>query len=241
MVRAPRRTRSSADFFFFLAAFRICVSALTVLDTLPAFPQVGIFVFGIVMALLGAVVPVLVITQLAFGLEDVGLLFLVMNGAMLVASLLVGPATDRVGMKGPIALGALPSWAWRFSWRSRGPPASATCFRPSPPLGFGGGALNAGAKNTLEADLHDNPETQKAAALNLLIYYFGIGALLLPLSIGALLARAGLAGPAARRCRALRCPGPRGRGRAISQAQAGTRLAACRGAAICSGSRSSSR
>ncbi len=159
---------------------------LTVLDTL-AFA--GIFVFGIVMALLGAVVPVLS-TQLAFGLEDVGLLFLVMNGAMLVASLLVGPATDRVGMKGPIALGALLVGVALLAI------ARASRFGDLLPavaaLGFGGGALNA-STNTLVADLHDDPET-KAAALNLLGVFFGIGALLLPFSIGALLARAGLAG-----------------------------------------------
>jgi fucose permease len=49
----------------------------------------GMFVFGIVMALLGAVMPVLV-ERLSLGLDQVGFLFLVTNGAMLAASLIVG-------------------------------------------------------------------------------------------------------------------------------------------------------
>ena len=46
----------------------------------------GMFVFGIVMALLGAVMPVLS-ERLSFTLADIGTLFLVMNFAMLVTSL----------------------------------------------------------------------------------------------------------------------------------------------------------
>jgi MFS transporter, FHS family, glucose/mannose:H+ symporter len=65
----------------------------------------GIFVFGIVMALLGAVMPVL-LERLSLGLADVGTVFLVTNGAMLAASLLVGPTMDRFGMKPPLAAGA---------------------------------------------------------------------------------------------------------------------------------------
>jgi MFS transporter, FHS family, glucose/mannose:H+ symporter len=59
-------------------------------------------------------------------------------------------------------------------------------------LGLGGGAVN-GAGNTLVAELHDDPRA-KSAALNLLGVFFGFGALLLPFSIGLLLARLGLAG-----------------------------------------------
>jgi fucose permease len=58
-------------------------------------------------------------------------------------------------------------------------------------LGLGGGALNA-TSNTLTADLNPD-ERRKSAALNLLGVFFGLGALLLPLLIGALLDRAGMA------------------------------------------------
>ena len=156
---------------------------------LDAIAFAGMFVFGIVMALLGAVMPV-VSTRLSLGLDDVGTLFLVTNASMLAASLVVGPAMDRFGMKAPLAFGSmlvaaalvLIASVTRFS----GLLAAVVA------LGFGGGALNA-STNTLVADLHDDPE-KKAAALNLLGVFFGFGALMLPFSIGALLSRAGFGG-----------------------------------------------
>jgi FHS family glucose/mannose:H+ symporter-like MFS transporter len=149
----------------------------------------GMFVFGIVMALLGAVMPV-VSERLALGLGDVGTLFLVTNGGMLVASLLAGPATDRVGMKAPLALGALVVGV-ALVGISRA--AGLNGLLPAVAcLGAGGGALNA-TTNTLVADLHDDPAA-KGSALNLLGVFFGFGALILPFSIGALLSTVGLAG-----------------------------------------------
>ena len=147
----------------------------------------GMFVFGIVMALLGAVMPVLS-ERLSLGLEDVGTLFLVTNGAMLVTSVVVGPAIDRYGMKLPLGAGAF------LVALALGLLVSAGRFRELLPavafLGIGGGALNA-STNTLVADLHDDP-AKKAAALNILGVFFGFGALILPLSLGALLSRIGL-------------------------------------------------
>jgi fucose permease len=148
----------------------------------------AMLVFGIVIALLGAVMPVLS-GRLSLGLGDVGTLFLVMNGAMLLASLLVGPLMDRYGMKMPLSVGivlaggSLAAVPGASSLRSL--LAAVAC------LGFGGGVINAAA-NTLVADLHDDPG-EKGAALNLLGVFYGIGALLLPFSIGVLLARVGLA------------------------------------------------
>jgi fucose permease len=147
----------------------------------------GMFVFGIVMALLGAVMPVLS-TRLSLGLDDVGSLFLVTNGAMLATSLVVGPAIDRYGLKAPLAAGGfLVALALILLVR-------ASSFGQLLPavacLGIGGGALNA-STNTLVADLHDDP-VRKAAALNVLGVFFGFGALILPFSIGALLTRVGL-------------------------------------------------
>jgi fucose permease len=147
----------------------------------------GMFVFGIVMALLGAVMPVLS-TRLSLGLDDVGMLFLVTNGAMLATSIVVGPAMDRYGIKTPLAAGGfLVALALLLL-------VNASRFRELLPavacLGVGGGALNA-STNTLVADLHDDP-VRKAAALNILGVFFGFGALILPFSIGALLSRVGI-------------------------------------------------
>lgn len=149
----------------------------------------SIFVFGIVMALLGAVLPSIV-PRAGLSLADVGRLFLAMNSAMMAASLVLGLVVDRAGLKLPLVAGALlvavgiglvpraPDLAWLL--------AAVAC------LGFGGGALN-GAANTLVADLHDDPR-RKASALNVLGVMFGVGALLLPFSLGALESRFGMGG-----------------------------------------------
>jgi fucose permease len=147
----------------------------------------GMFVFGIVMALLGAVLPSLS-ERLAFSLSDVGRLFLFMNGAMLACSLLLGLAMDRVGLKPPLALGPLlVSGALLLV-------VSARSFAGLVPalllLGIGGGALNGGT-NVLAADLHTD-ERRKAAALSLLGVFFGFGALFLPFTLGALVSTFGL-------------------------------------------------
>jgi fucose permease len=143
----------------------------------------GMFVFGIVMALLGAILPSLA-ERLRFDAAAIGTLFLVMNGAMLVASLILGLAMDRFGMKPPMLAGPLlVSGALVLIVRSI---AFADLLPAVAVLGVGGGALN-GATNTLIADLHDDPR-RKGAALNRLGIFFGIGALFLPFAIGALLA-----------------------------------------------------
>ncbi len=156
---------------------------------LDAVAYAAIFVFGIVMALVGAVMPVLS-GRVALDLGDIGTVFLVSNAAMLVAAMLTGPAIDRFGLKPPLALGgALVAVALVGI-------ASASSLGTLLPvvalLGFGGGGLNVGA-NTLVADLHDDPD-RKASALNMLGVFFGFGALLMPFAIGALLSRAGLGG-----------------------------------------------
>ena len=147
----------------------------------------GMFVFGIVMALLGAVLPV-VSTRLGFELAQAGNLFLAMNCAMLAAMLALGPLMDRFGKKPALAGGALlaglalaliaaaPSYRWL---------TVAIAL-----LGAGGGALN-GATNTLIADLHEDPR-EKNSALNLLGVFFGFGALSIPFVIGSLLEILGL-------------------------------------------------
>jgi FHS family glucose/mannose:H+ symporter-like MFS transporter len=148
----------------------------------------GMFVFGIVMALLGAILPALA-GQLRFALADIGKLFLIMNFAMLVCSLVLGLAMDRFGMKPPLTLGPLlVAAALVVIVRAH---AFSDLFPAVALLGIGGGAVN-GAANTLVADLHDDPQ-KKNAALNLLGVFFGLGALFLPFAMGALLAKFSLA------------------------------------------------
>jgi FHS family glucose/mannose:H+ symporter-like MFS transporter len=143
----------------------------------------GMFVFGIVMALLGAILPSLA-GRLQFATADIGTLFVFMNGAMLASSLVLGLAMDRFGMKPPLALGPVAvAGALVVVIRATSFPM---LLAAGVLLGVGGGALN-GATNTLVADLHDDPR-RKSSALNLLGVFFGFGALFLPFAMGALLA-----------------------------------------------------
>jgi fucose permease len=147
----------------------------------------GIFIFGIVMALVGAIVPALS-GRVPMTLADIGTLFLVMNFGMLLASLIVGLVVDRAGLKVPLAAGAALVGSGLLII------ASATAY-PSmlaavSCVGFGGGALNA-VTNTLVADLHED-EYRKAAALNLLGVFFGFGALLMPFGVGAMTSKFGI-------------------------------------------------
>lgn len=158
--------------------------------TLSAAADAGMLVFGIVMALLGAVLPALS-GRLDYSAADIGKLFLAMNSAMLLTSLLLGAAMDRFGMKVPLAAGPmLVAAALLLIGRATG---FSSLVPASILLGVGGAAVN-GASNTLVADLHDDAG-RKSAALNLLGVFFGFGALLLPFTLGALLRGAGPAPP----------------------------------------------
>lgn len=149
----------------------------------------GMLVFGIVMALIGALLPALA-ARLSFDVSRAGSLFLWMNASMLASSLLLGALMDRYGLKAPLAAGpALTAAALLLFLRA----GSFESLLPAAALlGAGGAAVNAGS-NTLIADLHPDP-AQKGAALNWLGVFFGFGALLLPLGLGALVETAG-AGP----------------------------------------------
>ncbi len=144
--------------------------------------------FGVVMALVGAVVPV-VTQRIALDLGTIGTLFLAMNGAMLAASLALGMVVDRVGLRAPLATGAGLVGTGLLLVAMASSPALLVIGVAA--LGAGGGALN-GAANILVADLHAG-SADKAAALNRLGVYFGIGALLVPLTVGTVMAALGLA------------------------------------------------
>jgi fucose permease len=148
----------------------------------------GMFLFGIVMALLGAVLP-LVSLPLGLELGDVGNLFLVMNGAMLAGSLAIGPALDRFGFRSALAGGPLLIAAALALVAQAGAPG--TLVGAVALLGLGGAAVNSAA-NTLVSDLHQDPKA-KGAALNRLGVMFGFGALFLPFLIGVVVEAFGLA------------------------------------------------
>jgi MFS family permease len=145
------------------------------------------FGFGIVMALLGAVLPVLAQT-LHFNLARTGELFLVMNAGMLVTTLALGPLVDRFGHKLPLLIAPLfVAGALSLVPKVR---TFAELMAAVLLLGIGGGALNQAA-NTLIADLYPDARA-KGAALNVLGVFFGFGALFVPFSIGSGLRTLGL-------------------------------------------------
>jgi len=145
----------------------------------------GMFVFGIVMAILGAILPSLFAT-IAIDKAQAGNLFLVMNFAMLIMSLAFGPVVDRFGFKA-FLLGSAVLVAASLVLLSTAA-SYPVVLAAVAVLGFAGGGINGGA-NALTADL--NPE-RRGAALNVLGTFFGFGALTMPFLIGALLEHLGL-------------------------------------------------
>jgi fucose permease len=145
----------------------------------------GMFIFGIVMAILGAILPELFRT---IKLERIqaGNLFFFMNLGMLMATLFFGPVVDRFGFKLFLAASALLvglSFTGLAFSSSYSLVLVSVIF-----LGLAGGGLNGGS-NALVNDL--NPE-KRASALNFLGIFFGFGALFIPLIIGGFLHRVGL-------------------------------------------------
>jgi len=152
---------------------------------LTAASSAGIFVFGIVMAILGAILPQL-FSRLNLQRAQAGNLFFFMNLGMLAATLFFGPVVDRFGFKILLALSSLLvglSFTGLAFSSAYGSVLVSVIF-----LGLGGGVLNGGS-NALVSDL--NPE-RRAAALNFLGIFFGFGAMLVPLIIGSFLRQIGL-------------------------------------------------
>jgi Fucose permease len=101
----------------------------------------GMLTFGIVLTILGAVLPE-IIEQFGIDKAQAGSLFLLMTFAILAASLAVGPLVDRYGYKGMLLLGTaliaagLEGIAFAPSMFTL---RSAIVF-----IGFGGGIINGG-------------------------------------------------------------------------------------------------
>ncbi len=156
---------------------------------LTAVAHSAMMVFGIVMALIGAVTPALA-GRVDLEIADIGRLFLAMNAAMLAASLALGVVVDRSGLRMPMVAGALLVAGGLFTV-AHAEGTRALVFGVVA-LGAGGGALN-GASNILIADLHED-EHRKSVALNRLGVFFGIGAIVMPFAMSFLMARVGLGG-----------------------------------------------
>ena len=145
----------------------------------------GMFVFGIVMAVLGAMLPSL-FSKIQFNKSEAGNLFLYMNLAMLVMSVIFGPIVDRFGFKLFLIVCSLLVAAsfFIFAYAS----TYSIILIAAVILGFGGGGLNGGT-NALTSDIHPD---KRSSALNLLGIFFGFGALTIPFLIGILLTHIGL-------------------------------------------------
>ena len=136
----------------------------------------GMFVFGIVLAILGTLFGLPEMRdRLTIDLAQQGDIFLALYFGVFVSTLVVGPMIDSWGNK-PVLVTAAILVALAlvlFSTAHSFPAAIVAAFV----LGFGGGGLNT-SSNALVADLYvDN----RGAMLNLLGTFFGVGALFIPL------------------------------------------------------------
>ncbi|HEX6309498.1 MAG TPA: MFS transporter [Longimicrobiales bacterium] len=140
----------------------------------------GLFLFGIVLTALGAVLPSIT-ERFDLARTSAGTLFSLMSLGIMAASVLFGPIVDRYGYRGllsaAVALVFIGMEGIAFAW-------SPTILGAAVLLiGFGGGIINGGT-NALVADLAAD---RRGAGLNLLGVFFGIGAFGLPFLLGMLL------------------------------------------------------
>ena len=139
----------------------------------------GMLTFGIVLTVLGAVLPA-VIERFGIDKAQAGSLFLLMTFGILAGSLVFGPMVDRYGYKGMLLLGTLliVSGLEGIAFASALPVLRIAIVL----IGFGGGIINGGT-NALVADISSE---EKASRLNLLGVFFGIGAVGVPFALATL-------------------------------------------------------
>lgn len=135
----------------------------------------GIFVFGIVLALLGTLFGLPGMRErLGIGMAGQGDLFLVLFFGVLVSTLIAGPTIDRYGNKMVLVFSsaavaaALGGFVIAHSFAVA---AGAALL-----IGVGGGGLNT-STNVLVSDLYGE---QRGPMLNILGIFFGFGALCMP-------------------------------------------------------------
>ena len=136
----------------------------------------GMFVFGITLAILGALFGLpLMRERIHADLAQQGDIFLMLYLGIFVSTVIVGPIIDSFGNKIVLTTSAFFVVAGLLGFLVAGSflSAMAAAFV----LGFGGGGLNT-ASNALVADLYSE---NRGAMLNLLGVFFGFGALFIPL------------------------------------------------------------
>jgi fucose permease len=140
---------------------------------------IGMLMFGVSLLSMGALLPAIIARFHLSGVES-GALVSILPLGLLAGSMVFGPIVDRFGYKLLLVLNALIVLAG----------LEALAFAPSVgvlrlailAIGFGGGVLNGGT-NALVADISAG---QRGAQLSLLGVFFGLGALGMPLLLGAL-------------------------------------------------------
>ena len=145
----------------------------------------GMFIFGMQLSLISPLLPYL-FDRIPLEATQAGMLFFYINGGSLAVALLIGPAVDRFGFKAPFLVSSLVSALAMVT--VAGSASYGDLAVGSFLIGIGGGGLNAGT-NAFMADLYPQG---RSAALNRLGVSFGIGAVLMPLSLAAFLRLASL-------------------------------------------------
>lgn len=142
----------------------------------------GMLIFGIVMAVLGSVLPS-VILKFEIDKVDAGSLFVLLSLGTLFGSIVFGPLVDRFGYK-PLLIICAAIIVVGFQGIAYAP--SMAFLRFSLFLsGLAGGAINGGT-NALVSDIS---EGKRGSRLTYLGVFFGVGAFGVPLLLGTLLDR----------------------------------------------------
>lgn len=136
----------------------------------------GMFVFGIVLAILGALFGLPQMRErIHVDLAQQGDIFLMLYFGVFVSTIIVGPIIDSFGNKVVLSVSAAGVVAGLLGFL--GAASFWTAMAVAFVLGFGGGGLNTAA-NALVSDLYAE---NRGAMLNLLGFFFGFGALFIPL------------------------------------------------------------
>jgi len=140
----------------------------------------GMLVFGIVLTILGTILPIL-LEKFNLSTLNAGSLISIMNAGILVGTLIFGPTVDRFGYKFILILSILLIAIGLFAISTA---LTITLLKIALfTTGLGGGIINGGT-NSLTSDIS---ETDKTAKLSLLGIFFGIGAFGIPLLFSSLL------------------------------------------------------
>ena len=136
----------------------------------------GILVFGIVLAILGAVFGLPAMrSRLQVSLAQQGMMFLLLYLGIFAGSIVVGPLIDHLGIKANLLASSLIVALAMVLFA--GARSLATASIAAILLGVGGGGLNT-CTNVLVSDLYTE---QRGPMLNLLGIFFGVGAISIPL------------------------------------------------------------